>query len=140
VDDGEVLSSRGTRRALEVGAVTDSWLTKGEIARHLRVSTKTVERYMKRGMPYSKPFRNGSVTLNAADVDAWRQAGSRSTPAVEDERPRLLIGDRQALMRVRNVLELEADKLGPRSAARGWLHARCDEITGALERERFRGV
>ena len=118
----------------------ETLLTKAEIARHLGKSTKTVERYMKRGMPYSKPYPNGAVWFRVSEVDAWLGGGSQPAQVAADDAPKLLIGDRQALMRVRGVVELEADKLGPLSAARGWLHARGDEITGALERERFRGA
>jgi hypothetical protein len=114
-------------------------LTKAEIARYLRVSTKTVERYMKRGMPYSKPYRNGSVWFRVSEVDGWILDGSQPVQTAADDAPKLLHTERQALMRVRGVVELEGDKLGRRSAARRWLHAHGDEITGALERGHFRG-
>lgn len=45
--------------------------TKAEIAAHFRVSARTVERWMKKGMPYRKPYENGSVRFCLAECDAW---------------------------------------------------------------------
>lgn len=45
--------------------------TKGEIAAHFRVSERTVERWMRRGMPYEKPFAGGTVRFPPAACDDW---------------------------------------------------------------------
>jgi excisionase family DNA binding protein len=51
-------------------------LTKREVAAHLRVSERTVERWMgSRGLPFSKPFARGAVRFRLSEVDAWWARG-----------------------------------------------------------------
>lgn len=53
--------------------------TKSEIAEHFRVSERTIERWMDRGLPYRKPYEGGSVRFSLAECDAWarrREAAS----------------------------------------------------------------
>jgi excisionase family DNA binding protein len=45
--------------------------TKAEVAAHLRVSERTIERWMALGLPFSKPYESGSVRFRASEVDAW---------------------------------------------------------------------
>lgn len=45
--------------------------TKADVAAHFKVSERTIERWMNRGMPYHKPFEGGSVRFNIAECDAW---------------------------------------------------------------------
>lgn len=46
-------------------------LTKAEIAAHFRVSERTITRWMRRGLPYDKPFEGGSVRFNLARCTDW---------------------------------------------------------------------
>lgn len=46
-------------------------LTKGEIASHFKVSTRTITRWMDKGLPFDKPFEGGSVRYSLRACDAW---------------------------------------------------------------------
>lgn len=46
-------------------------LTKGEVAQLLGVSSRTVENWMRRGMPFEKPFPHGSVRFVGSEVEGW---------------------------------------------------------------------
>lgn len=64
-------------------------LTKQELAGRLRVSPRTIERYMKMGLPYDKPFDHGAVRFRLAEVDAWMsslRAGHVQPPKPEPKR------------------------------------------------------
>jgi excisionase family DNA binding protein len=47
------------------------WVNKATVAAHLSVSQRTVERYMRRGLPYVKLYDGGAVRFRIAAVDAW---------------------------------------------------------------------
>lgn len=49
--------------------------TKVEIAEHFSVSPRTITRWMRAGMPYSKPFDGGSVRFNLRDCQDWFTRG-----------------------------------------------------------------
>lgn len=46
-------------------------MTKREIAAHFKVTERTITRWMRRGMPYDKPFEGGSVRFNLARCVEW---------------------------------------------------------------------
>lgn len=68
----------------EVVAPAEPRVTKGELARYLRVSEKTIERWMHdrayarggRPVPFEKPFANGWVRFRISEVETWLAAGS----------------------------------------------------------------
>jgi hypothetical protein len=79
--------SHATRALIEGGAphspdprpaaaASDSepWVTKAEIAKHLGVTPRTVNRYMQLGMPYSRRFENSPPRFRISEVDAWMQS------------------------------------------------------------------
>ena len=45
--------------------------TKADVAAHFKVSERTIERWMDRGMPFDKPFEGGCVRYRIVDCDAW---------------------------------------------------------------------
>ncbi len=47
------------------------WMTKREIAAHFGVHVGTIDRWMKKGMPYEKRFEGGVVRFVIADCEAW---------------------------------------------------------------------
>jgi len=60
------LSDRRSRRWREPAQ------TKAEVAAHLRVSERTIERWMRdRDLPFEKPFEGGSVRFRLSAVDGW---------------------------------------------------------------------
>ncbi len=50
--------------------VVKSMLTKKELALHLKVTTMTIDRHMKNGLPYIK-FPNGTVRFDLEKVMEW---------------------------------------------------------------------
>lgn len=64
-------------RAGRVG-VREPRLRKGEVAAALGVSERTVENWMRRGLPFEKPLPNGSVRFVWSEVELWmgQRAGS----------------------------------------------------------------
>ena len=57
------------RRGLE------PWWTKAQVARHLRVSERTVERWARDGMPCLRAGRGRTVRYRASEVEAWLARG-----------------------------------------------------------------
>lgn len=45
--------------------------TKREVAAHFRVSERTIERWMDRGLPFEKPFENGLVRFRLLACERW---------------------------------------------------------------------
>lgn len=45
--------------------------TKAEVAEHFAVSTRTISRWMERGLPFDKPFEGGSVRFDLRDCQDW---------------------------------------------------------------------
>lgn len=45
--------------------------TKREVAAHFRVSERTIERWMRAGLPHQKPFENGAVRFRLRDCEDW---------------------------------------------------------------------
>lgn len=74
-----VIPMFGGRRGEVVPAAAEPLVTKAELARHLRVSEKSIERWMHdrayarggRQVPFCKPFANGWVRFRLSDVEAW---------------------------------------------------------------------
>jgi excisionase family DNA binding protein len=59
---GSVTSINAAHRA-------EPWMTKAQIARHLKVTTRTVERWQHEGLPFH-PVR-GVNRYRASEVDGW---------------------------------------------------------------------
>ncbi len=55
------------RRALE----SEPWMTKREVAAHFDVHVGTIDRWMKKGLPYEKRFDGGIVRLQKHACDEW---------------------------------------------------------------------
>jgi len=53
------------------GAAQEARVTKRMVAKHFGVSMRTVERYMRIGLPYEKPFPGGSVRFVLSEVEQW---------------------------------------------------------------------
>lgn len=66
---GQVLDLAAARERR--GPRTEELLKKEEIARHFRVSPRTITRWMARGLPFEKPFDHGSVRYSLRACDAW---------------------------------------------------------------------
>lgn len=66
---GQVLELTGGRPRR--GPRTEPVVTKREIAARYRVSERTINRWMDRGMPYDKPYEGGSVRYCEQECDAW---------------------------------------------------------------------
>lgn len=50
----------------------EAWVSKRSVAEHFGVSTKTIERWMKRGLPYDKPYADrGLVRFKLSRCEAW---------------------------------------------------------------------
>jgi len=49
----------------------EPWKSKREIAEHLGVTIRTVQRYMVAGMPYHKVFERGPARFKVSEVDSW---------------------------------------------------------------------
>lgn len=65
---GEVVRLAVARQRRATGQL---FQTKAEVAEHFRVTERTIERWMARGLPYSKPFVGGAVRFRLSDCDAW---------------------------------------------------------------------
>lgn len=61
----QLASVQGARRGREQPC------TKAQVAAHFRVSTRTISRWMDRGMPFDKPFEGGSVRFRLSECDQW---------------------------------------------------------------------
>ena len=64
------ISDRRARRGPQ-GPQRGPMQTKADVAAHLRVSERTIERWMALGLPFAKPYESGSVRFRASEVDAW---------------------------------------------------------------------
>ena len=51
------------------------WKSKRDVAAHFGVHVGTIDRWMKKGLPYHKPFEGGSVRFEIADCDDWFRGG-----------------------------------------------------------------
>jgi excisionase family DNA binding protein len=61
-------------RARRVARANEPWVGKPEIAAHLGVSLRTVERWMaERGLPFRKRFEHGVVRFRVSEVDEWME-------------------------------------------------------------------
>jgi len=49
----------------------EPWLSKREIAEHLGVSIRTVQRYMAAGMPFHRAYPTSPVRMKVSEVDSW---------------------------------------------------------------------
>lgn len=56
-------------------------VTKKQVAARYGVSEKTVERYMKRGLPHEKPHERGAVRFVMSEVEEWWRGASTSVAA-----------------------------------------------------------
>jgi excisionase family DNA binding protein len=53
----------------------DEWLTVHEVARQLRVSRRTVYRYLRHeGLPHVRLGGGGSIRVRRGDLEAWLQS------------------------------------------------------------------
>lgn len=69
---GVVLDFEAAREQREAEvAGREPRLTKRQIAGTLMVSERTIENWMRRGMPFEKPFAHGSVRFVWSDVESW---------------------------------------------------------------------
>jgi phage terminase Nu1 subunit (DNA packaging protein) len=50
-------------------------VTKRQLAMHLQVSERTIERWTRAGMPVDK-WRNGMVRFHVRDVEAWLRSAA----------------------------------------------------------------
>lgn len=46
-------------------------VTKAEVAAHFAVSTRTITRWMDRGLPFEKPYEYGAVRFVIVECEAW---------------------------------------------------------------------
>lgn len=65
---GQLVDLEAVRQAREG---REPRLTKREVCSLLGISERTCENWMRRGMPFEKPFANGSVRFVWTDVEAW---------------------------------------------------------------------
>ncbi len=63
---GELVQLQGGRARRDV-----PWKSKREVAAHFSVHPGTIDRWMKKGLPYEKRFEGGVVRFVIADCDAW---------------------------------------------------------------------
>lgn len=45
--------------------------TRREVAKHFKVAPRTITRWMARGMPFVRPYENGSLRFNLAECESW---------------------------------------------------------------------
>lgn len=62
--------ARAKRRA----RAEEAWVSKQDVARHRGVSTRTINRYMKRGLPFVKKFEHSFPQFQLSAVDEWWEA------------------------------------------------------------------
>lgn len=75
----DVVPLFGGRRGELVPAAAEGRVRKAELAKHLGVSEKTIERWMHdpkyqrggRQVPFCKPWANGWVAFRVSEVEAW---------------------------------------------------------------------
>lgn len=53
------------------GRQTTKWSTKRQAAEHFKVHPGTINRWMKLGLPFDKPFEGGAVRFDLAKCDDW---------------------------------------------------------------------
>ncbi len=51
--------------------VGEKRLTKRELGAHFRVTPRTIERWMGKGLPFDKPFPGAQVTFVLSECEAW---------------------------------------------------------------------
>lgn len=51
----------------------EPWITKAELARHLSLSTRTIERWVVHGLPHSEPFTGSHPRFRRSDCEVWIQ-------------------------------------------------------------------
>jgi excisionase family DNA binding protein len=62
----------GAARERRQARASEPWLNRRQIAAHLGVSVRTVERWCaERGMPSHKRFEHGHVKFRRSEVDDW---------------------------------------------------------------------
>lgn len=63
---------RQRRRA--PAAADEPWVSKRKVAEHFGVSTRTIERWMDRGLPHDRPYGDrGHVRFKLGLCDDWAQ-------------------------------------------------------------------
>ena len=58
-------------RRLPRATPTQPRVTKDEVATHYGVSTRTITRWMRRGLPFEKPYEGGAVRFELGACEAW---------------------------------------------------------------------
>ena len=53
------------------GFEREPWMSKRELAAHLGLSTRTITRMMRQGMPHLKPYEHGSVRFRRTECERW---------------------------------------------------------------------
>ena len=64
---------RARRPLRSVVREDETYLTKAELAARWRVSERTLERWMKAGLPYRKPFERGAVSFPLHACELWSE-------------------------------------------------------------------
>ena len=60
-------------RARRTARATEPWVSKADVARHLGVSTRTVNRLMQRGLPYRRRFEHSFPRFQLGAVEEWME-------------------------------------------------------------------
>ena len=69
----KVISIDEARQRRALGS--EPWVSKRDVAEHFNVHVGTIDRWMKKGLPYNKPFEGGTVRFVIADCDEWFRGG-----------------------------------------------------------------
>lgn len=72
---GEVVSLQVARARRDRARSDEPWVSKRDIAAFFGVSGRTVERWMRRGLPFDKPFAGGSVRYRLSECEEWFRSG-----------------------------------------------------------------
>lgn len=60
-------------RARREARVNERWVSKRQVAAHFGVSVRTVENWMRAGLPHVKRFEHGHVKFKLSVCDEWFQ-------------------------------------------------------------------
>lgn len=63
----------GQARERRLSRAAEPWVGKREVATHFGVSVRTVENYMKAGLPHTKRFQGSPVRFRLSVCDEWFQ-------------------------------------------------------------------
>ena len=60
-------------RSRRLARASEPWIGKAEVAAHLGVSPRTVNRYMRAGMPYRRRFEHSFPRFQISAVEDWME-------------------------------------------------------------------